>query len=113
MAGIPPLGGFTSKFILFSSAIGTGVNKHLGWLIWLTIFAVINSAISLYYYVRVIRRMYVDGDDHAAQPIHLDGGIKTAIGICMVFVILVGVYPAWFVDISMEAARDLLAGVAP
>ncbi len=113
MAGIPPLGGFTSKFVLFSSAVSTGVGKHLGWLIWLAVFAVINSAISLYYYVRVIRNMYVEGEDQAAEPVHIDTSAKIAIGVCLALVFVVGIYPTWFIDVSMEAAGSLLAAATP
>ncbi|GAW94181.1 NADH-quinone oxidoreductase subunit N [Calderihabitans maritimus] len=53
LAGIPPLAGFFGKFYLFWGAIQQG-----GWLLVLVIIAAINSAISLYYYVNVIRVMY-------------------------------------------------------
>jgi len=106
MAGIPPLGGFTSKFILFSSAIDVGVTRQLGWLVWLAVFAVINSAISLFYYVRVIRTMYVEEGEEGR--IEVDRGAMTAVLACMALVILVGVYPQWFVDAAMNAAASLL-----
>ncbi len=110
MAGIPPLGGFTSKFVLFSSAIDIAVAKQLGWLIWIAVFAVINSAISLYYYVRVIRAMYVDGgDEPAGAPVTIDQSAKVAIGVCAGVILLVGIWPSWFIDISMEAAASLIA----
>lgn len=114
MAGIPPLGGFTSKFVLFSSAVSTGITKHLGWLIWLAVFAVINSAISLFYYLRVIRTMYVEGDDDApGTAVGMEGGARVAIGICLALVVLVGVWPEWFINVSMEAAGSLLAAATP
>src|SRR5262249_2223666 len=46
MAGLPPFGGFASKFVLFSSAIDSGITQDLPWLLWLAAAAVINSAIS-------------------------------------------------------------------
>ncbi len=114
MAGIPPLGGFTSKFVLFSAAVDTAITKQLGWLIWLAVFAVANSAISLYYYVRVIRAMYVEGgDEPAGNPIHVDQSAMVAIGVCAGLILLVGVWPSWFVDVSMDAARSLVAMAMP
>ncbi len=107
MAGLPPLGGFTSKFILFSSAIDVGVTRHLGWLIWLAVFAVINSAISLYYYVRVIRKMYVE--DAEGGEVSVDRGATYAVGACLILVVLVGVNPEWFVNAAMEAAASMLS----
>ncbi len=110
MAGLPPLGGFWSKFVLFSAAIDEGVNNDLGWLIWLAVIAVVNSAISLYYYLRLIRAMYVEGqDDHEdAMPLTISLGTKVAVGACLVGVVVMGFYPQWFIDASMHAARSLL-----
>jgi proton-translocating NADH-quinone oxidoreductase chain N len=108
MAGLPPLGGFASKFVLFSSAIDVGITQHLGWLIWLAVFAVINSAVSLYYYLRVIRAMYVDDPAPDAEPIEVESGIRLAITICLLAVLAIGFYPQPFVDIAMTAARSLI-----
>ncbi len=113
MAGIPPLGGFTSKFILFSSAIDVGLIQNLGWLLWLAVFAVLNSAISLYYYFRVIRAMYVEEPAEEMARVTVEPGVKIAIGMCLGLVLLVGIYPTWFVDASMAAARDLLSFAGP
>ncbi len=113
MAGLPPLGGFTSKFVLFSSAVDVGITKHLGWLIWLAVFAVLNSAISLFYYLRVIRNMYVEGERETGSRIAASTGTYVAVGICLIAVLLIGLYPAWFVDAAMDAAAGLLeAGAA-
>ena len=54
LAGIPPLAGFFGKFYLFSAAAG----KSLG-LLWLVILAVMMSAVSLYYYLQVLKQIYV------------------------------------------------------
>lgn len=111
MAGLPPLGGFTSKFVLFSSAVDTGVTQHLGWLVWLAVFAVINSAISLYYYLRVIRAMYVEEGPEGRPDVPV--GAKVAVGACALLILAVGVYPQWFVELSMDAAGSLLAATQP
>jgi NADH-quinone oxidoreductase subunit N len=108
MAGLPPLGGFTSKFVLFSGAIDVAVVENLGWLAVLALVAVINSAISLYYYLRVIRAMYVEPGEESAEKLPFDSGTTVAVGACVALVIVVGVFPEWFVDASMQAARSLL-----
>jgi len=57
LAGIPPFGGFFSKFVLFSSAVSAG--SYNIWFIILAISGVLNSALSLYYYARLIWFMYI------------------------------------------------------
>ena len=53
LAGIPPLSGFVGKFFLFSVASRAGFH-------WLVAVAAVNSTISLYYYLRIVRQMYIE-----------------------------------------------------
>lgn len=107
MAGLPPFGGFASKFVLFSSAVDVGVTEDLGWLILLAVAAVVNSAISLFYYLRVIRSMYVEAAPDAT-PLDVHLGVRVAVTLCLVAVLAMGLWPQPFVDASMQAARSLL-----
>lgn len=81
LAGIPPTLGFFGKFYLFTAAIGEG-------LLWLAIWGVINSVISVYYYLRPIVVAYMqDGDAN-------EGGVfnatRTAILVCSIFIVILG-----------------------
>ncbi|MCO5053935.1 MAG: NADH-quinone oxidoreductase subunit N [Verrucomicrobiae bacterium] len=57
LAGIPPLAGFFGKFYLFAAVLQTGAD-HLG-LLWLVVLAVIMSVVSFYYYVKVLKWIYL------------------------------------------------------
>lgn len=87
LAGIPPLSGFFGKFFVFSSALRAGAG------LWLVALAIAMSAVSLYYYLRVLKQVYVR--DAAAEA----GGIETSllmratIGVVALLVVALGCYP--------------------
>ncbi len=91
LAGIPPLAGFTSKFFLFASAVGVPGEASGAW-VWLAFVAILNSAISLYYYARVVKAMYIEKGE-CTEKIKIPVPFMAAIAICVVFVIVLGVYP--------------------
>ncbi len=110
LAGIPPLAGFTSKFFLFSSTMGVGteagVSADAQW-IWLAFIAILNSAISLYYYARVVKAMYVDRGEKT-EKVKIPAAFAVAIAICIAGVIVLGVYPQLIFDFCETAAHTLL-----
>src|SRR5206468_11110698 len=61
LGGIPPTAGFMGKFWLFGAAIEAGY-------VWLAVIGVLNSAISLYYYVRIVVFMYVKDEALGSTP---------------------------------------------
>jgi NADH-quinone oxidoreductase subunit N len=85
LAGIPPLLGFLGKFLLFGSAIASG---H----VWLAVVAVVNSAIALYYYVQIIRQMYLLAPSHP-QPLVPSRSLQVAVSLCAVSTVMLGVFP--------------------
>ncbi|MDP3025460.1 MAG: NADH-quinone oxidoreductase subunit N [candidate division Zixibacteria bacterium] len=96
LVGIPPLAGFVGKYYLFAAAI----EKHL---IWLVVIAVLTSVISLYYYVGVIKEMYFNKKE-GGEKIFLPFGIKLALLICIIGVLLVGLFPNPFLNLASQAA---------
>jgi len=102
LAGIPPLAGFTSKFVLFSSAV-----TPAGTWIWLVAVAVINSAISLFYYARVVKAMYIDKGT-TTERIAIPKIYMAVMMICVVFVIVLGVFPGPVIELCEAAASALL-----
>jgi NADH-quinone oxidoreductase subunit N len=104
LAGIPPLAGFASKFILFSSAVNAG-----GWFITLAVAGVLNSALSLYYYAKVIKCMYVDepeggGEGEALTKVKIPQSMMLAMLIATAAVIIIGLYWSPFIELARGAA---------
>ena len=102
LAGIPPLAGFTSKFFLFSGAIGTVDGVTSQW-IWLALVAVLNSAISLYYYARVVKAMYIEKGT-SCEKVVIPKIFTLAIVICVLLVIVLGVFPGPLYELCENAA---------
>jgi NADH-quinone oxidoreductase subunit N len=110
LAGIPPLAGFASKVVLFSSPI-MGTVDGSEWMVWLAVAGIINSAISLYYYARVVKYMYVDELDEGApaEKLKLPKSMVAAVAICVVAIIGIGVFPEYFIQLCQDAAQALFA----
>jgi NADH-quinone oxidoreductase subunit N len=91
LGGIPPLAGFIGKFFVFSAAVGADA-KHLG-LLWLVILAIAMSAVSFYYYLRVLKAAYVADGPEAAAPIKVPAATLVALVLLALLVVLLGCAP--------------------
>ncbi|MFY9608072.1 MAG: NADH-quinone oxidoreductase subunit N [Blastocatellia bacterium] len=99
LGGIPPTAGFIGKFYLFAGLIETG-NP---WLVRLAILAVLMSAVSLYYYIRFIKAMYIDSETEP-EPIKLGPPLQVALAIAAVLVIYIGIFPQRLISLTQKAA---------
>jgi NADH-quinone oxidoreductase subunit N len=91
LAGIPPLAGFFGKFYVFTAAIKTGA-PNLG-LLWLVILAIAMSAVSLYYYLQVLKKIYVSDAPADAKPIRVPVLNQIVLALLAALVILFGCAP--------------------
>lgn len=95
LAGIPPLIGFFGKFYLFTGAIGQG-------LIWLAVWGVLNSVISVYYYLRPIVVMYMK-DGNVAIPMNPMNATRIAIVVSAILVTFLGLISGPIFEIFEKA----------
>ena len=100
LGGIPPTAGFMGKLWLFGAAVDAGE-------IWLAVIAVGNSAISLYYYIRVVVFMWISEDEPAGSPIAVGPAMAIALGVALLGTVLFGLYPGPLFEQAEAAARTL------
>jgi len=99
MAGIPPLAGFAGKFYLFSSIVDQGY-------LWLVIIGLLMSMASVYYYLSVVKVMYM-ADPADDAPIVVPAGAKATLLISMIITVFLGVYPEPLSKLAGMAAQAL------
>ena len=84
LAGFPPTAGFIGKVYLFAAVVKGG-------LYWLAVVGVLNSAVSLFYYARIIRTMYLDRPDSDSQ-VAIPGFATATLAVLMAGTLILGVY---------------------
>src|SRR5213076_1625160 len=99
LGGIPPTAGFMGKFWLFSAAI----DAHY---YWLAVIGVLNSAISLYYYIRIVVFMYLKKETMGSEPT-MSPTLALALGVAVLATIVIGVYPRLLFELADMSARTL------
>src|SRR6266516_2215210 len=103
LGGIPPTAGFMGKFWLFGAAIDAGYYR-------LALIGVLNSAVSLYYYVRLVVFMYVKDEAIGSTPKAVPT-LALALGVAVAATIVIGIYPPLLFRVAEASARTL--GAAP
>lgn len=95
LIGIPPTVGFLGKVFLFEAAAAAGY-------VWLAVLMAINSVISVGYYYRVVRVMFLEKGDYPA--LHRSGGISTTVVLSLVGVVLLTIFANPFVQWTAQSA---------
>jgi NADH-quinone oxidoreductase subunit N len=101
LGGIPPLAGFIGKFFLFSAAVAMD-DQHLG-LLWLVILAIAMSAVSFYYYLRVLKQAYVEDAAPEAGAIRVPPLTLLALVVLAALVVLFGCAPTLLTQFLQSA----------
>ena len=90
LAGIPPFAGMFSKFFVFMAAVG-GHESAPFWPYFVVFIALINTVVSLYYYLLIVKAMYIKAEDHPLPTFTTDGSTRVALAICTAGIVLFGV----------------------
>jgi NADH-quinone oxidoreductase subunit N len=94
LGGIPPMGGFFGKLLVFGAAVQAGLQGQ-AWLIGLAFLGVLTSVVGLYYYLSVMKILYKNGSD--VQPVALAPAWKAAILVCVAGMFALGiVFAPWY-----------------
>jgi NADH-quinone oxidoreductase subunit N len=97
LVGMPPAAGFMAKFYIFSAAI-----QHN--LLWLVIIAVLNSVISAYYYLRVVKVMWL-GQPVSEEKVLSSVALRVALSLSCLGVLLLGIIPGYIMKLAELAAK--------
>jgi NADH-quinone oxidoreductase subunit N len=99
LGGIPPTAGFMGKFWLFSAAIESGY-------VWLAVIGVLNSAVSLYYYIRIVVYMMLKNEPTGSEP-RQSPALAVVLGVAVAATLLLGVYPQPLFEFAQASAATL------
>lgn len=84
LAGIPPFAGFFSKFFIFAAAFQSGF--HL-----LVFIALINTVLSLFYYLKIVKAMYITKSDHPIATFRSDNYTRASLTICTLGILILSI----------------------
>jgi NADH-quinone oxidoreductase subunit N len=99
LAGIPPLAGFFGKFILLMAVVKSGY-------VWLALIAAGNIVISMYYYLLVAKRMYVDPPQNTS-PVKVSANMQLLMILAIFGIVIIGIFQGPFFDAALNAASGL------
>jgi NADH-quinone oxidoreductase subunit N len=99
LAGIPPLAGFVSKLYLFMAIMDRG-------LIWLAFLGIGMSMVSVYYYLIVVKAMYLGAPKENASSIPVSGSTRLALLVCLGMVVIFGLYPEPLTNVALDVAQS-------
>ena len=107
LAGIPPFAGFFSKILIFTSVTGTGSMA----LYMLVLIALINTIISLYYYLLVVKAIWISPEAPKVESFRSDCGSRIALWICVAGIVFFGLVPYiyQYCVSSVEASAGFLS----
>jgi NADH-quinone oxidoreductase subunit N len=105
LAGVPPMAGFFGKFLVFTAIIKTGTT--VGYI--LAFIGAAGVVISLYYYLSIVKRLYMAEPPEDAPPFVITPSMKAVLYTCLIGIFVLGVFQGPFVALAEGAANALMA----
>ncbi|MBI4511908.1 MAG: NADH-quinone oxidoreductase subunit N [Deltaproteobacteria bacterium] len=106
LAGMPPTAGFFGKFYVFRAAM----QVYDGQLLWLVIVAVLNSIVSVYYYLKIVMAMYFREPTREPRPLQ-SPAVTIALALAALFVLEMGLLPGFWLDLATSSVMSGMAGL--
>jgi NADH-quinone oxidoreductase subunit N len=100
LAGIPPTAGFIGKFTIFSAAVA----QHYYWLV---VIGVLTSAASVFYYFRVVMRMYMEAPETEPSALRFGPAMVVSLIISVAGVLYMGIFPTTYLNLALESVKPL------
>jgi len=115
LGGLPMTGGFIGKYFLFGGLLQRGSADGKHWYYWLAVWAIINTVVSFYYYVRFIKVMYLGDRIADNKPLALSPALRVALAVAVIGVIVIGVFPQPFISLTQKMIEPIasLGAIAP
>lgn len=98
LGGVPPLAGFFAKLYVFAAAIGQGLT-------WLVVVGVLNSILSLYYYLMVVKHIFVDRSEGDEQPMRVAPALNFGLWVAVAGILILGVFATPWYTLADQAIR--------
>jgi NADH-quinone oxidoreductase subunit N len=107
LGGLPMTGGFIGKYFLFGALLQRGAADGKSWYYWLAGWAILNTVVSFYYYVRFIKVMYLGDRIADNKPLALSPALQVALAVSVVGVIVIGIYPQPLIALAQNLLPSL------
>jgi NADH-quinone oxidoreductase subunit N len=107
LGGLPMTGGFIGKWFLFGGLIQRGTADGKSWYYWLAGWAILNTVVSFYYYVRFIKVMYLGDRIADDRPLALSPALQTALAVSVIGIIAIGIYPQPLIALAQQLIGPL------
>jgi NADH-quinone oxidoreductase subunit N len=103
LAGMPPFAGFIAKWFLFSSAVEARMT-------WLAVVGAINSILALYYYLGILKVIFLFRAENEQTPLPFPAAIAAALGLTVAGILLMGAAASPWFEAALSAVRPLFPG---